>query len=331
MAAVAQVRGPAEWHGSQMADDPVWRLSLGSSDRAEVLAALGAAETSGVGVDEVSPRSFPLPRLGPLLQRLAGDVAHGRGFALVGGVPVDGLTEQQCALVAVGVTSHVGAVVPQGSQRSPVMHVRDSGADPARSTTRSYQHSQRLGFHADPTDIVALLCVRPARSGGVSTIVSSVAVHNALVEQRPDLARLLYEPWWFDRRTGDDPDSFHQQPVYAVDGAGRLRTRYGPDYMRSAQRGAHVPPLTAEQREALEMLDQLHNDPRYVLPMDLRPGDLQLLNNHVVLHSRTAYQDHPDQGRRRHLIRVWLDFRPEPADQSWSRSRTSSTTRPMIS
>ncbi|MHA6621700.1 TauD/TfdA family dioxygenase [Pseudonocardia sp. DLS-67] len=178
-----------------MLDDSVWRLSLGTTYRAEVLSALSVAETAGVGLDEVSPRSFPLPRLGSLLQRLAGDVVHGRGFALVDGVPVDGLTDQQCALVSVGITSHLGRVVPQGLEQSPVVHVRDSGADPAHSTTRSYQHSQRLGFHADPTDVVALLCVQPARSGGRSTIVSSVAVHNAFVEQRPDLARLLYEPW----------------------------------------------------------------------------------------------------------------------------------------
>jgi Taurine catabolism dioxygenase TauD, TfdA family len=307
MATIARVRSPADWHVTQMVDDSVWRLSLDATYRAEVMAALGVAETAGVRLEDVSPRSFPLPRLGSLLQRLAGEVTHGRGFALVDGVPVDGLTEQQSALVAVGITSHIGRVVPQGLDQSPVTHVRDSGADPAGSTTRSYQHSQRLGFHADPTDIVALLCVRPARSGGVSTIVSSVAVHNALVEQRPDLARLLYEPWWFDRRTGDGPDSFYQQPVYAVDSGGRLRTRYGPDYMRSAQRGAHVPPLTAEQMEALEMLDQLHNDPRYMLAMNLRAGELQFLNNHVILHSRTAYQDHPDQQRRRHLIRLWLD------------------------
>jgi hypothetical protein len=225
----------------------------------------------------------------------------------------DGLTPikvmpQQCGLVAVGIAAHVGGVVPQGPDQCPVVHVRDSGADPASSTTRSYQHSRQLGFHADPTDVVALLCVRPALSGGLSTIVSSVAVHNAMVERRPDLARLLYEPWWFDRRTGDDPDSFYQQPVYAVDSGGRLRTRYGPDYMRSAQRGVHVPPLSAEQTEALEMLEQLHGDPRYSLTMDLRPGDMQFLNNHVILHSRTAYQDHPDPDRRRHLIRLWLDM-----------------------
>jgi hypothetical protein len=113
---------------------------------------------------------------------------------------------------------------------------------------------------------------------------------------------------WFDRRTGDGPDSFYQQPVYAIGSDGRLSTCYGPDYMHSAQRGAHVPPLSPEQLTALEILDQLHNDHRYRLTMDLRAGDLQLLNNHVILHSRTAYQDHGDPERRRHLMRLWLDF-----------------------
>jgi hypothetical protein len=174
-------------------------------------------------------------------------------------------------------------------------------------TTRSYQHSQRLGFHADPTGAVGLLCLRPARSGGLSAIVSAVAVHNELVDTRPDLARLLYEPWWFDRRTGDGPDSFLRQPVYTVDSDGGLITRYGPDYMRSAQRGAHVPPLTAEQDEALVTLDRLNHDPRFRLTMDLRPGDLQLLNNRVILHGRTAFADHPEPARRRHLLRLWLD------------------------
>jgi Taurine catabolism dioxygenase TauD, TfdA family len=307
---ITRVRSAADWRGDQVAQDPDWRLPLSDAHRTEVLTALAAAQAAGLGPAEVSRELFPLPTLGPLLARLAGDVADGRGFALVQGVPVDGLTEQQHGLVAVGIAGHVGDLVPQGPGRAPFVHVRDEGADPARSTTRSYQHSHRLGFHADPTDVVGLLCLRPARSGGLSTVVSSVAVHNALVEVRPDLARLLYQPWWFDRRTGDGPDSFYQQPVYAVDANGRLRTRFGPDYMLSAQRGAHVPPLRTEQLAALEWLDNLSHDPRFLLTMELRTGDMQFLNNHVILHSRTAYVDHPEPELRRHLIRLWLDTSP---------------------
>jgi hypothetical protein len=89
---------------------------------------------------------------------------------------------------------------------------------------------------------------------------------------------------------------------------GRLLTRYGPDYMRSAQRGVHVPALTPVQLEAIDALDRLHEDPRFVLLIDLKAGDLQFLNNRVILHSRTGYEDHPEPEYRRDLIRLWLNL-----------------------
>lgn len=143
-------------------------------------------------------------------------------------------------------------------------------------------------------------------SGGLSAVVSSVAVHNEVVRTRPDLAEVLYQPWWHDRRTGEGPDSFFTKPLCARRGDGGVSISYGPDYIRSAQRGAHVPPLTPAQREAMDLLDRLTGDPRFALTMDLCQGDLQFLNNHVVLHGRTAYADHPEPERRRHLLRLWL-------------------------
>jgi hypothetical protein len=205
MTTVVRVTSSADWRGDRLTDDPAWRMLLNDTHRAEVLTALAAVEAADVQLDDVRREVFPLPTLSEQLRRVADEVARGRGFALVQGVPVEGLAEQQSALVALGVASHVGTPVSQGPKQGAVVDVRDEGADPAHSTTRSYQHSRHLGFHADPTDAVALLCVRPARSGGLSAIVSSVAVHNALVDARPDLAELFYQPWWFDRRTGDGP------------------------------------------------------------------------------------------------------------------------------
>jgi Taurine catabolism dioxygenase TauD, TfdA family len=283
-------RSALDWCGDQIADGTDWRLPLSGVHQTEVLAALAAARAAGVGPDEASPELFPLPTLGPRLARLASGVAHGRGFALVQAVPVAGLTEEEVVLLAVGMAVHVGELVPQGPQNAPVMHVRDEGIPRA---ARSYQHRRGLGFHADPTDVVALLCLRPASAGGLSTIVSAVAVHNAFVDVRPDLARTLYEPWWFDN-SADRPG---QRPLY-FDGG--LRTNYAPDHLRSER----VPPLSARQAEAFDLLDRLTSDPPLPLTMDLRAGDLQLLNNHVVLHRRTAFQD-----RRRHLLRLWLNLR----------------------
>jgi hypothetical protein len=91
---------------------------------------------------------------------------------------------------------------------------------------------------------------------------------------------------------------------------GRWRANYGPDYIRSAQHIPGVPPLRPDQVAAMAELDRLADDPRFVLTMDLRPGDMQFLNNHVVMHSRTSYEDHAEPGRRRDLIRVWINELP---------------------
>ena len=306
MTLIAEALGTGDWRGAEVVERDSWRIRLGSAHRAELRAAVDAVESRGLEPGDFSNEDFPLPTLGPVLHGLVGELMDGRGFALVQGAPVAGLSERQCDILALGIGRHVGRTVPQ-NEGLQLQHVRDVGVDASGSTTRSYQHSGPLGYHADPNDIVALLCVRPAQSGGLSRIVSSVAVHNEIVATRPDLAEVLYRPWWRDLRSGDGPDSFHQRPVYAVDADGRLTTDYGPDYMRSALRGAHVPPFSPEQLEAMDLLDRLNNDPRFMLTMDLRAGDMQFLNNHVTLHSRTRYVDHPDPDRSCDLIRIWLN------------------------
>jgi hypothetical protein len=305
MVTIAEQHGPAAWQGGDITESADWRIALDAESRSELLAAVTSA--AGIDLAEVSPSTFPLPGLRSVLAQLTTELLVGRGFALLQGVPIEGLTEQQCELLAVGIGCHVGTVMPQGS--SPVEHVRDRGVDPAAPTSRSFQHHAALGFHSDPYDVVSLLCLRPALSGGLSTVVSSPAVHNEMVREHPELAEVLYRPWWRDRRSGDGPDSFFTQPVYDLDDSGRLHANYGPDYIRSAQRGAHVPPLSEEQLAAMAALDRLTNDPRFVLGMELRGGDMQFLNNHVTMHSRTAFEDDPDPALRRDLIRLWLAAR----------------------
>jgi hypothetical protein len=188
MGPITEKRGPADWRGSEVAD---WQLATSDNDRAELLAAVAAA--AGLDLAAITADNFPLPTFGPSLTQLADELVNGRGFALLRGLPVEGLTEHQADLLAVGVSGHIGRVTSQPGN-VPVMHVRDRGVDPAAPTTRSYQHSGRLGFHSDPYDIVALLCLRPAMAGGLSSVISSVAVHNVIVRDHPELAAALYEP-----------------------------------------------------------------------------------------------------------------------------------------
>ncbi|MCW2931868.1 MAG: TauD/TfdA family dioxygenase [Actinomycetia bacterium] len=242
-------RSEAAWtRGRGLNDGGMTAFTLSEAQRDEVRAA--ARQAAGTPLAELTPESFPLPTAAAVLRRLAREVTDGAGFALLRGVPVDDDPDLICA----GVGSHAGTIAPQGAGHVPVQRVRDQGADPRAPTTRSYQHRGAIGYHADPADIVALLCIRPAKSGGLSSIVRSAAVHDELARTRPDLAQVLYQPWWRDMRTGDGPDSFRQSPVYARDERGRLSVSCGPDYMRSAQRGAHVPPLSPAQREAMAVL-----------------------------------------------------------------------------
>ncbi|MFI7149532.1 TauD/TfdA family dioxygenase [Nonomuraea sp. NPDC050022] len=303
--AIAQVLGPGQWLAAEIRDSDPWRVALNEEHRHEVLGAVRAVEAAGPAPQEITPDGFPLPTLGPLLRRVRQEIVDGHGFALLQGIPVGQMSERQREIAGLGLGCHIGPIVSQGPGPVPLVHVRDTGADPSQPRTRSYQHNGRLGYHSDPTDVVALLCVRPAKSGGLSVIVSSVAVHNEVVRTRPDLAEVLYQPWWHDRRTGEGPDSFYTKPLCTLGQDGRVSFAYGPDYLRSAQRGACVPPFTPAQREAMDLLDRLTDDPRFVLTMDLREGDMQFLNNHVVLHGRTAYEDHPEP-QRRHLIRLWF-------------------------
>jgi hypothetical protein len=304
--AVRELGGPAVWTGDEMRARSDWMIELSPEHIAELSAALEAVDRPGVELAEIDKADFPLPTLAPVLADMVDELMDGRGFVLVRGVPVESLTEHQVELMTWGLGLHVGIALQQGAGANLLMHVRDQGVDPKSPLARGYQHRAFLDYHTDTPDVVALLCIRPAMEGGVSTIVSSLAVHNEIVRTRPDLAELMYEPWWHDRRRGDDADSFFQCPIYAVNDDGKLFAYYGPDYVRSAPRGAHVPDLTSEQYEAMQLLESLNNEPRFVLDMHFQPGDVQFLNNYVIMHGRTEYADFPDEALKRDLIRLWL-------------------------
>jgi len=163
---------------------------------------------------------------------------------------------------------------------------------------------------------VALLCVRKAKSGGLSSLVSSVTAHNEMLARRPDLLPTLFAPFFVDRR-GEVPPGmgpWFALPIFNWH-AGLLTTIYVRRYIESAQRFPEVPRLTARQIEALDVLDGILEDPRVHLQMAFEPGDIQLVHNHQILHDRTEFEDWPDPSRKRHLLRLWLcppDGRPLP-------------------
>jgi hypothetical protein len=195
--------------------------------------------------------------------------------------------------------------------------VRDLGLSAEQDpTVRIYQTTERQTFHTDSCDVVALLCLKTAKSGGLSSITSSMSIYNIMAQYRPDLAKRLFTPFSTDRR-GEVPEGkkpFFDIPVFN-DHAGYLSVIYAGRYIQSAQRLAEARRLSDLDLEALDYFDGLANDSDLRLDMEFRPGDMQFLHNHTVLHDRTAYVDWDEPERKRHLLRLWLappEARPLP-------------------
>lgn len=300
---------PSAWTGAQMAGRDDWIVHLTPDDNRELRAAAAVASARGATIPALTAQDFPLPTLAPVLRALCEEIVDGRGFVLVRGLQIDDLPVQDAALIYWGIGSHMGRGRAQNAQGDMLGHVTDLGLDfRADNNVRGYQTRLRLPFHNDSMDIVALMCIGTARRGGLSRIVSSTAIHNTMLEQRPDLVDALSSPMCIDRR-GEAPAG--KKPYYV--GAtferlgDRLFCRYNRTYIESAQRFPDVPRLTPLQIEALDRVDALCNDPTMHLDMALERGDMQFVNNYTVLHSRTDYEDWPERERRRYLLRLWLD------------------------
>lgn len=302
------VEGPAAWKGGDMSARTEWIHELTPEDIQEIDQALAAFHEGGLSMADITPTTFPLPRLAKKLDRLLNEILAGRGFVLLRGLPVERYGKGDSAIAYLGIGSHLGSFRSQNARGHLLGHVRDSGADINEAKVRYYQTNRGLEFHTDSCDIVGLLCLQTSKSGGESRIVSSVTIYNEMMRRRPDLAAQLFHAFPTDRR-GEIPEGqlpWFEVPVFNWHG-GHLTTIYSGQYIRSAQKNCpQARRLTPLEFEALDMLDDLTNDPSLNMQMEFRRGDMQFLHNHQILHSRTDFEDWPEPERRRHLLRLWL-------------------------
>ena len=299
--------GAATWRGAQIAADPTWCVELDARAIGEIEGAAAQLLERKANLAALVPDDVRLPTLASRLRQWRADLLHGRGFLLLRGLPVARYTREEVAAIFLGLGAHLGRARSQNAKGHVLGHVCDLGLASSDPNVRIYQTRERQTFHTDSCDIVGLLCLREARRGGDSLLVSALTVFNALREQAPQsLARLL-RPMAHDRRgevpAGQQP--WFPMPVYSWH-AGLLTVFYQRQYYDSAQRFADAPRLSDEDVAALDAFDALANDDRLVLRMRLAPGDVQFVHNHVLLHDRTGFEDWPEPERRRHLLRLWL-------------------------
>lgn len=298
---------PAAWRGEDMRRQPErWTYPLTAAEVDELRAGQQVAAASGKSMRHMTAADFPLPTLSARIREWRREIRRGRGFVLIRGVPVGEWTEAQSETFFWCLGHHFGIPGAQNPQGDLLGHVRDqrTGQD-----VRYYRTNKELAVHTDTADFVGLLCLQKAKAGGLSRIASSVAVFNELLHVKPQLVPRLFEPLYFDTKGEGGVRAFPIPPCRYSNG--ELRTFWQSDYYRTVNRFEHVPKMTDALEDLLDAYDGIANSARFHLDMDLQPGDVQLISNHVILHARTAFEDWPEPERRRHLLRLWISI-PEP-------------------
>jgi hypothetical protein len=295
------------WQAADMAtrhEEWTWQLD------APALRALEAAEAQLPKHGELleyEQADFPLGDFAPVLAQVRERLLTGSGFAVLKGLPIEAWGVEKSARIYWGLGLHLGLAVSQNGKGHALGHVKDLGYDYHHPNSRGYQTSARLPFHTDYADLVALMCLRTAKSGGLSSITSSVSVYNEMMRRAPELARTLTEPLYRTRwgEVGSDRPAWIEVPAFNVHASGVVTT-YVRSSVRKAQLMPEVPRVTAQQEEAMDLFDEIAGSDALRLDMEFDDGDIQILNNHWILHSRTAYEDFEEPERRRHLMRLWL-------------------------
>lgn len=295
---------PAGWSPQTLGPVSGYSYVLTDADRVELLDATCAYQRTGAALEDVTRESFPLPKLSQTLADVLRELMDGRGIVMVRNFPIDRLDRKGIALAYLGLGSYLGHTMVQNRYGHVLGHVANLGLD-YESEGRSYNTNAEIRFHSDACDYVGLLCLHGAKSGGESRVASSVTLYNKMLAERPDLVEVLTQDFYrsHNGEVGKGQLPYWKQPMFSF-ADGYFSAIGAGSTIEKAVRLPGVPPLTAAQREAVDYYRTAVAD--IAVDIEFKPGDIQLLNNYVMLHSRRGFEDWPDKARRRHLLRLWL-------------------------
>jgi hypothetical protein len=317
MTVTQPLAGRAGWYGKDLEQSGAWIRTLTEEHRAEIDAALTRVRHRppfGFGRDD-----FPLPTTVALLAEVGEELENGLGAIRLRGLPVERYSDDDIRRIFWGLGLHLGTPLHQNARGEIMGEVRDetrldtktySETEPGRivSSRARARSTGPLRWHTDRCDVIALLCVRNAKAGGISKLTSIVTIYNEILRRRPDLLTLLCQDYWRARPADEDGIASTRAfalPVFGVQD-GKLTCQYSRTYVEQAQEFPEVPRITPAQNEALDLLAEVAEET--CLHSPFVPGDIQLLNNHVVFHGRTAYEDDSASHQERLLFRLWLSM-----------------------
>ena len=325
MREIQPISGACVWHGRKMASSSRWRRQLSDAQLVEIDRVVRQASARGLGWQTITADDFPLPSCAALAEDIRAELEDGSGIVLLQGLDPSRYSLDELKLLYAAISRQIGTFVYSNRAGEIMREIRDVGRDGGRAAVQRYGalperegaflssyartlSNESLRFHTDRCDVVALFCVRQAARGGLSQLCSSPAVHNAMLEHRPDLCAALYEDLWRSRFGEEDAtnQSAYPLPVWGVRD-GKFTSHYSRTYVEAAQRRpeSEVPRVSDRQWQALDLLATLAEE--LCFEMGFAPGDIQFVNNHVIYHARSAFED-DDEGHDRLLLRLWLSM-----------------------
>ena len=302
------------WKADSFDDPASWFYTLSDACLAELDAFVQELKDDPRPVTEVRIQEAGFASCGACLQPVLEAVDSGSGFAIVDQVPLERSSVEDAQTVYWLVGQMLGLPFEQDVKGTLLYDVCDTGQDVRKGARFSVTNAES-SFHTDGAfnpqapDFVGLLCLRTAKSGGQSQLLSAATLHNELLQRHPDVLETLYEPFYFDRRgqfrEGEQP--FSETPIFRWDGQA-LRIKYIYYYIQVGHESVNRP-LTPEQVKALDVLESLIRREDLSVEFSLEPGQMLFTNNGWILHNRTAFEDHVVIDRRRYYVRLWLSRR----------------------
>jgi alpha-ketoglutarate-dependent taurine dioxygenase len=293
----------AVWYGDELFERADWQYRLSQSEIHELT---GAADAD---FSQITRESFVLPTLSHRLAQIQDSLETGSGATMIRGFPAEDFSEEEATRIFCGIVQHIGTPVSQSAKGERIFHVRDEGFRPDDPRARGPNTRKRLSFHTDRCDVIAFMCLRQAKSGGENDLVSSAAVYNEVKRRRPDLLTVLMEPYYYKRHNVDLGNElpYCRQPIFSFR-QGHFAASYLRVLIERAYNSSELPNLSDLQRQALDFLESIAEDPALHVRFRMQPGDILLLNNWVTFHRRTEFVDYPEAARKRHILRAWLSM-----------------------
>jgi alpha-ketoglutarate-dependent taurine dioxygenase len=291
-----------------------WTVRLPAAALAELRDVLAEIRRAPLPTFLLDPRDFTLDACRAAMDEVRRVTRQGPMFAVLDRLPMAELSRDEATQLYWLMSSLLARPVAQKLNGQMFYDVLDTGAKlKPGSGIRPTVTNVDLRFHNDnsynetPPDYVCLLCLHPAKQGGVSQVVSVATVHQTLKERFPELMDRLYRPFWYDRHAEHQPDesTTFAAPVFecGADGTVKARLALSEIFAGYELRGERMDNETAA---ALAAVQAVFDRPELRVELDFEPGQIQYVNNRATGHARTEFVDHPEPERKRHLVRLWL-------------------------